>query len=576
MFLENEINRGAGYSRNLAVKKAKYDNISFIDADDIIDDNYYQIMLDELKDNDLIICDINSVLENDESKNHLHKGCIGELNKYNVLDQGLAASPCNKIIKKEMLLKYPFAEGIMNEDVPCILSIISNSKKIGYTDKTKYHYIQREKSVQNSPLSDKKLDIVKAIDIFSERIINNKDYNRIMEIIIFHQLIEFFLYIPPKEKNTLKRAKFLKKFYKITKKYNLRQNYLLWDFYEMLPKMSNIYYRTLLKCNCNGFSLLTSIIISMYNYYKGITSSKIYIKKDVSIFDIVKLAKKQNKMKNDISVSVIIPNYNYEHFLLQRLYSILNQTKKLNEIIILDDCSTDNSRSLIDDIIEQTNKYINIRKVYNSENSGCVFKQWQKGFETATSDYVWIAEADDYCKKNFLKEHFKLIKKDKDIVLSYVDTAFIDKDGHKILKSVKREIDILKSGHWNNSYINLGKDELLNYSYLNCTIANVSSVLFKNGNYDDIFKLATNYKQVGDWRFYLGVYEKGNVAYINKPLNYYRVHGNNVTSSTKKQNHFDEIKGLHAELDKSYKLTSDQKKNIQERYKFLKKIWNVK
>lgn len=575
IFLKNEVNKGAGHSRNKAIKVAKYDLISFIDADDTIDDNYYEIMLEEIKDNDLIVCDIESVFENNPSNNILHKGCNGKINKYNILDQGLAASPCNKIIRKDLLLKYPFAEGIMNEDIPCILSIIANASKLGYTDKTKYNYIQREKSVQNSPLSDKKLDIIKALNIFSERTEKLKDYDKIIEIVVFHQLIEFFLYVPAKEKNTFKRSRFLKKFHKNTKKYNLSKNSLLQDFYNNLSKKSKLYYKTLFWLNEKGFSFIISTILTLYNIYRDITHSKTYVKKDITVFDIVELAKKQSKIKEDISVSVVIPNYNYENFLLQRIYSVLYQTKKINELIILDDCSKDNSRKLIDEIVEKTNQHINVKKVYNEENSGCVFKQWQKGFELASSEFVWIAEADDYCEKNFLSEQFKLLKKDKNIVLSYVDTAFIDKEGHKILKTVKNEIDILKSRHWDKSYIISGKEELINYSYLNCTIANVSSVLFKRDNYDDIFKKATNYKQVGDWRFYLGVYEKGKVAFVNKTLNYYRVHGNNVTSTTKKQNHFDEIRKLHKELSETYKFTKIQKQNINERYEFLKRVWKI-
>ena len=47
IFLENEENHGAGYSRNLALQKAKYDYISFIDADYFIDDNFYDEMMEQ-------------------------------------------------------------------------------------------------------------------------------------------------------------------------------------------------------------------------------------------------------------------------------------------------------------------------------------------------------------------------------------------------------------------------------------------------------------------------------------------------------------------------------------------------
>ena len=126
-------------------------------------------------------------------------------------------------------------------------------------------------------------------------------------------------------------------------------------------------------------------------------------------------------------------------FLYQRIYSILYQKEKISELIILDDCSSDNSRELIDEIVEKTKDYINIKKVYNEENSGTAFKQWEKGFKEATGDYVWVAEADDYSDRNFLKNVLKPLKKDEDIVISYCDTAFIDKTGNIILKSIKNE-----------------------------------------------------------------------------------------------------------------------------------------
>ena len=75
----------------------------------------------------------------------------------------------------------------------------------------------------------------------------------------------------------------------------------------------------------------------------------------------------------------------------------------------------------------------------------------------------------------------------KNILISYADTAFINSEGQIILKSIKPEIDIMKTGHWNNNYINNGKDEFNNYTFLNCTIANVSSAIIKKGKYDDLF-----------------------------------------------------------------------------------------
>ena len=66
------------------------------------------------------------------------------------------------------------------------------------------------------------------------------------------------------------------------------------------------------------------------------------------------------------------------------------------------------------------------------------------------------------------------------------------------------------------------------------------------------------------------------LAYSNKAINYYRVHGDNVTSVTKKQAHFDEIVKIHKKISENIKLSKEQKKNINNRYKMLKNAWNLK
>ena len=68
----------------------------------------------------------------------------------------------------------------------------------------------------------------------------------------------------------------------------------------------------------------------------------------------------------------------------------------------------------------------------------------------------------------------------------------------------------------------------------------------------------------------------GKVAYCAKAYNYYRVHGNNVTSTTKKQAHFDELVRVHEYIDSKIHFTEKQKAELRKRYKFLKKVWGIK
>ena len=72
-------------------------------------------------------------------------------------------------------------------------------------------------------------------------------------------------------------------------------------------------------------------------------------------------------------ISVIIPNYNHARYLDARLESVLNQTFRDYEVIILDDKSNDNSLEVID---RYKNNPLITQIVINEENSGSPFNQW--------------------------------------------------------------------------------------------------------------------------------------------------------------------------------------------------------
>ena len=104
--------------------------------------------------------------------------------------------------------------------------------------------------------------------------------------------------------------------------------------------------------------------------------------------NIYKTKAKKVKIENPKKVSVIIPNYNYQDYIIERIDSILLQTYPIYELIILDDCSTDNSVEVINKKIKEIkNKYpeLKIQFIINEKNrGGCVFKQWKKGFDLAS------------------------------------------------------------------------------------------------------------------------------------------------------------------------------------------------
>ncbi len=209
-------------------------------------------------------------------------------------------------------------------------------------------------------------------------------------------------------------------------------------------------------------------------------------------------------------VSVIIPNYNHADFLKPRIESVLKQTYVNFEIIILDDCSTDNSKSIIESY-KRESKLQEI--VYNKTNSGSTFKQWKTGIELCKGEYIWIAESDDLAKPVFLQTLTMLL-------LNNPTCSFAFCDSHTNLnlfynKTAKATVEI---------EIFDGKDFIFQHN-IKAKFVNASSVVFKKANIDNtILDDFVEYKYSGDWIFWTSLALKSNVIRYADELNFYRRH----------------------------------------------------
>jgi glycosyltransferase involved in cell wall biosynthesis len=97
------------------------------------------------------------------------------------------------------------------------------------------------------------------------------------------------------------------------------------------------------------------------------------------------------KGQNALAVTAILPNYNHSQFLRVSIGSLLNQTRPANELIIIDDASTDDSVAVILDMVGESP---NAKLVRNAKNIGVVASM-NKGLANATGDIVFFAAADD-------------------------------------------------------------------------------------------------------------------------------------------------------------------------------------
>lgn len=223
-------------------------------------------------------------------------------------------------------------------------------------------------------------------------------------------------------------------------------------------------------------------------------------------------------------VSVIVPNYCHARFLDQRIQSILNQSYQDFELIILDDRSPDNgaSRAIIEKY--RDNPHVS-HIVYNEENSGSPFKQWDKGIKLAKGDLIWIAESDDYCKKAFLETLVNEFERDDNLTLAYTLVKRVDAEGMPV-----RELCISPFGVSRLT----GTDYIRKYMIFGNHCRNASACVFKKAAYDKTDKQYMTYKAGGDMLFWVEIAEHGNVVIVNKKLSFFRSHSQRVTPKSSK------------------------------------------
>ena len=220
-------------------------------------------------------------------------------------------------------------------------------------------------------------------------------------------------------------------------------------------------------------------------------------------------------------VSVIIPNYNHARFLPQRIESVLKQSFSDIEVLLMDDCSTDNSVEVLKKYAAQDKR---IRLILNEQNSGSTFAQWNKGVAEARGEYVWIAESDDYCECTLLETLVPILDKHKNVGIAFAQSYIVD-DNSEIINSFNENYKyIYKSTRWEHDFMIEGKKECSQYLIFSNTIPNASGALMRKSVYLECGGAETKWRLNGDWFFYVKMLLKSDLAYVSTHLNYFRKH----------------------------------------------------
>lgn len=210
-------------------------------------------------------------------------------------------------------------------------------------------------------------------------------------------------------------------------------------------------------------------------------------------------------------ISIIIPTFNRKEMLSEAIDSVLKQTYKEKEIIIVDDCSSDGTEEMLR---EKYNEKVNYYK--NKKNSGCGFSR-KLGYEKSTGKYIVFMDDDDiYCDNNFFEKAISAFNN---------NIAFVSANS-KIKYEVENKIEY-KPLNINGEINGLEYLEKFQFEYMkpNSTFTTVfSRECLKKGDFDKM-------EMVNDASIYLRALLAGNAIILEDVIGIYRVHSKNITFS---------------------------------------------
>ncbi|WP_237064730.1 glycoside hydrolase family 99-like domain-containing protein [Microbulbifer guangxiensis] len=263
-------------------------------------------------------------------------------------------------------------------------------------------------------------------------------------------------------------------------------------------------------------------------------------------------------------VSVVVPNFNYEEHISDRLLSIFNQEYPLYEVIVLDDCSTDQSLDVIKECAVLNRR--NIELVINDVNSGSVFRQWKKAAKLSRGEYLWVAEADDLADSEFIS---KLVNRSK-FDLAFCDSIQVDEKDKFLADSYQYYLSDIDASAFLKDFDAPGEEFVKRYLSIKNVIMNVSGVVFRRDAFldalsslgDELF----DYSVAGDWRIYIELLLKNSarICYVSESLNTHRRHSASTTHSLNPDQHLAEISRVQRVVKDKVELDQQQLKSIDE------------
>jgi glycosyltransferase involved in cell wall biosynthesis len=236
----------------------------------------------------------------------------------------------------------------------------------------------------------------------------------------------------------------------------------------------------------------------------------------------------------DFKVSVIIPTYNRGNLIIKSIKSVLNQTFKNLEVIVIDDGSSDNTEHLVNKITDKRLKYVKLSSNKGSSNARNI------GIKNANGQFISFQDSDDIFYPNKIEKQLKNII-NRNSILDFCKINVIYNSTYSYLIPNKRQENSILKGDIFNELISRGN------------FISTQSMLIRT-NYMKKHLFDIYMPRLQDYDVILGMIPKVKISYTKEVLVDLHIQNNSITRSPRKLK-----KAINMLLNKKYNFNRIQK-----------------
>lgn len=227
-------------------------------------------------------------------------------------------------------------------------------------------------------------------------------------------------------------------------------------------------------------------------------------------------------------VSIIFTSYNHSEYLRQALDSLLSQTLKEFELIIVDDCSTDGSQEILKEYEEKDSR---IRLNLLKENTGSYVHSSNFGAGLAIAPYIIFEQCDDFAEPTQLEKLYDAMQQYPNIGVVYSSSRMVDAQGCDLGNDYNYRSRRFKEKCITDVHVD--RKDMGHFLLEACVIPNLSAALIKRTLFNKLGGLSTDYLVLADWDFWFKMANECDFYYLREPLNNFRQHNTTIRKSVK-------------------------------------------